>query len=75
MSVNQIYDDREIAIYKNVITKLWAICAGETEHVILKAAVAGELFHAFDGFDWFGFYRVLRRACLSWGTNRAGIAV
>ena len=50
-------------IDEQVITKLRAICAGETDFVTLMAVVAGELFHAVDGFDWVGFYRVVRRAC------------
>ena len=40
-----------LQIDQQVITKLRAICAGETDHVILMAVVAGELFHSVDGFD------------------------
>ena len=45
-------------IDQQVITKLRAICASETDQVTLKALVAGELFHTVDGFDWVGFWVV-----------------
>ena len=38
-------------IDQQVIPKLRAICAGETDHVTLMALVADELFHTVDGFD------------------------
>ena len=59
-------------IDQEVITKLWAICAGETDHVTLMAVVAGELFHTFDGFDWVGFYRVLAPGVLKLGSYQGG---
>ena len=45
----------KLQIDQQVITKLQVICAGETDHVTLMAMVAGELFHAANGFDWVGF--------------------
>ena len=54
-------------IDQQVITKLRGICAGETDHVTLMAVVAGELFHAVDGFDWVGFYRVVVPGMLKLG--------
>ena len=62
-------------IDQQVITKLRAICAGETDQVTLMAVVAGELFHAVDGFDWVGFYRVVAPDVLTQGRIRAGMAV
>ena len=59
-------------IDQQVITKLWAICAGETNHVTLMAVVAGELFHAVDGFDWVGFYRVVAPGVLKLGPYQGG---
>ena len=38
-------------IDSDLIPKIHAICAGETDHVTLMAAVAGELFHAVDGLS------------------------
>ena len=59
-------------IDQQVITKLRAICAGETDHVTLMAVVAGELFHAVDGFDWVGFYRVVAPGVLKLGPYQSG---
>ena len=55
-----------------VITKLRAICAGETDHVTLMAVVVGELFDAVDGFDWVGFYRVAAPGVLKLGPYEGG---
>ena len=54
-------------IDQQAITKLRAICAGETDHVTLMALVAGELFHTVDGFNWVGFYRVVAPGVLKLG--------
>ena len=54
-------------IDRQVITKLRAICAGETDHVTIMAVVAGELFHALEGFDWVGFYRLVTLGVLKLG--------
>ena len=62
-------------IDQQVITKLRAICAGETDHVTLMAVVAGELFHAVDGFDWVGFYRVVAPGVVKQSRIRVGMAV
>ena len=59
-------------IDQQVITKLRAICAGETDHVTLMAVVAGELFHAVGGFDWVGFYRVVAPGVLKLGPYQGG---
>ena len=62
-------------IDQQVITKLRAICAGETDHVTLMAVVAGELFYAVDGFDWVGFYRVVAPGVVKQSRIRVGMAV
>ena len=59
-------------IDQQVITKLWAICTGETDFVTIMAVVAGELFHAVDGFDWVGFYRVVAPGLLKLGPYQGG---
>ena len=59
-------------IDQQVITKLWVICAGETDHLTLMAVVAGELFHTVDGFDWVGFYRVVAPGVLKLGPYQGG---
>ena len=59
-------------IDRQVITKLWAICAGETDHVTLMPLVAGELFHAVDGFDRVRFCQVLAPGVLKLGPYQGG---
>jgi L-methionine (R)-S-oxide reductase len=59
-------------IDQQVIAKLRAICAGEADHVTLMAVVAGELFHAVNGFDWVGFYRVVAPGVLKLGPYQGG---
>ena len=59
-------------IDQQVITKLRAICASETDFVTIMAVVAGELFHAVDGFDWVGFYRVVAPGVLKLGPYQGG---
>ena len=59
-------------IDSDLIPKIHAICAGETDHVTLMAVVAGELFHAVDGFDWVGFYRVTAPGVLKLGPYQGG---
>ena len=59
-------------IDQQVVIKLRAICAGETDLVTLMAVVAGELFHAVDGFDWVGFYRVVTPSVLKLGPYQGG---
>ena len=51
-----------LQIDQQVITKLRAICAGETDHGALMGVVAGEFFHTVDGFDFTGWWR---RMCQS----------
>ena len=62
----------KLQIDHRMITKLRAICAGETDHVTLMAAVAGKLFHAVDGFDWVMFYRVVAPGVFKLGLYRGG---
>ena len=59
-------------IDQQVITKLRATCAGETDHVTLMEVRAGELFYAFDGFDGVGFCRVVARGILKLGPYHGG---
>ena len=59
-------------IDQQAITKLRAICAGETDHVTLMEVVAGELFHTVDGFDWVGCYRVAPPGVLKLGPYQGG---
>lgn len=51
----------------DVIPKIHAICAGETDHVTLMAVIVGELFHTVDGFDWVEFYGMVAPGLLKLG--------
>ena len=59
-------------IDSDLIPKIHAICTGEADHITLMAVVAGELFHAVDGFDWVGFYRVTAPGVLKLGPYQGG---
>ncbi len=56
----------------NLMSKIHTICAGETDHITLMAVIAGEIFHAVDGFDWVGFYRVVAPGVLKLGPYQGG---
>ena len=43
--------------YRAVRERLSALLEGEDDFVAAQATVASELHHAFDYFDWTGFYR------------------
>ena len=45
--------------YREVATRLRAICQGERDEIALMATFSQELFASFDGFDWVGFYRLV----------------
>ena len=58
--------------YRAVTQRIEALCAGEDEPVTLMATVACELFHAFDDFDWVGFYRVVAPGLMKVGPYQGG---
>lgn len=60
------------AAYDTVAKTIRSLCEGETEPVALMATVACELFHAMDGFDWVGFYRVTDPGVLKIGPYQGG---
>lgn len=43
--------------YQNLFGALDALCAGETDEIALMATISCELYHAFEHFNWVGFYR------------------
>jgi GAF domain-containing protein len=45
------------AIYGGVRERLAALLEGEDDFIVAQATVVCELHHAFDYFDWTGFYR------------------
>ena len=58
--------------YSEVRARIRAGCAGEEDAVALMATVACELYHAFDDFDWVGFYRVTAPEVLKIGPYQGG---
>ena len=58
----------KIALIKpELIARILALCNGEHDEIAIMATVAGELYHNVDGFDWVGFYRVVRTDLLKIG--------
>ena len=53
--------------YKPVSQTIASLCEGETDAISKMATISCELFHAFDGFDWVGFYRVTEPRLLKIG--------
>jgi GAF domain-containing protein len=47
------------ARYRDVRARLAALLAGETDWIAALSTIACELHHAFDHYDWTGFYRVV----------------
>jgi L-methionine (R)-S-oxide reductase len=43
--------------YDELFETLDSLCEGETDQIALMATIVCELYHAFDLFDWVGFYR------------------
>ncbi len=45
------------AVYRQTIQAIEALVEGETDPIAVMSTVACELYHAFDYFNWVGFYR------------------
>ena len=56
----------------DLIARVHALCAGENDSIAIMATVAAELFHAVDGYDWVGFYRVVAPNLLKIGPYQGG---
>ncbi len=54
-------------LYDGVSQRLKNLIAGETDLIAVMATAACELRHAFDYFDWTGFYRVVEPGLLKIG--------
>ena len=51
---------QDISIIRpNLVARIHALCEGEDDSIAIMATVSAELFHAVDGYDWVGFYRVV----------------
>ena len=60
------------ARYADTHAAIMSLCEGETDQVALMATVACELHHAFDRFNWTGFYRVVAPELLKIGPYQGG---
>ena len=58
--------------YSEVTKSIAAICEGETDTITKMATISCELFHAMEGFDWVGFYRVVEPGLLKVGPYQGG---
>jgi L-methionine (R)-S-oxide reductase len=59
-------------IRPDLIARIHALCKGEDDAIAIMATVSAELFHAVDGFDWVGFYRVVAPGLLKIGPYQGG---
>lgn len=58
--------------YDEVAQRIAAVAHGENDRIALMATVACELYHAFEDFDWVGFYRVTEPGVLKIGPYQGG---
>ncbi|MEN6428004.1 MAG: GAF domain-containing protein [Phycisphaerales bacterium] len=59
--------DSKQQLYDVVLSGVRDLIAGENDIIAVMATVACELHHAFDYFDWTGFYRVVEPGLLKIG--------
>ena len=59
-------------ISPDLIARINALCEGEDDPIAIMATVSAELFHAVDGYDWVGFYRVVAPNLLKIGPYQGG---
>jgi L-methionine (R)-S-oxide reductase len=58
--------------YREVRAHIQGLIEGETDEIAVLATVAAELYHAFEAFDWVGFYRVTVPGLLKVGPYQGG---
>ena len=64
---------QDISIIRpDLIARIHALCEGEDDSIAIMATVSAELFHAVDGYDWVGFYRVVAPDVLKIGPYQGG---
>ena len=61
-----------VSPYHALRRRITALCEGETDAVALMATIVCELYHAFDYFDWVGFYRRVGDGILKIGPYQGG---
>lgn len=60
------------ATYSRVRASIDSLLEGETDWVAAMATVACELHHAFEAYDWTGFYRAVDEHTLAVGPYQGG---
>ena len=64
---------QDISIIRpDLIGCIHALCECEDDSIAIMATVSAELFHAVDGYDWVGFYRVVAPNLLKIGPYQGG---
>jgi len=58
--------------YEETLQRIYAVCEGESDPVALMATIVCELHHAFDYYDWTGFYRTVAPKVLKIGPYQGG---
>lgn len=58
--------------YQETLTRIEALCAGETDTVSLMATISCELYQSFEYFNWVGFYRNVGNDTLKVGPYQGG---
>ena len=69
--VNVMLQDISI-IRPELFARICGLCEGEDDLIAIMATVSSELFHAIDGYDWVGFYRVVAPDLLKIGPYQGG---
>lgn len=59
--------------YSDLASEIGSICEGERDAIAIMATISCKLYHAFDGFDWVGFYRVTGPEMLTIGPYQGGL--
>ena len=59
-------------ICPDLIARIHGLCECENDPIAIMATVSAELFHAVDGYDWVGFYRVVAPNLLKIGPYQGG---
>lgn len=64
---------QETAIgWQEVAARIRSLAEGEDDPIAKMATIACELYHAFDHYDWVGFYRVTEPGLLKIGPYQGG---
>ncbi len=64
--------ETKAARYREVFETIQSLLEGEDDEIAMMATVVAELHHAFDTFDWTGFYRVTKPELLVIGPYQGG---